>query len=33
VAVVKHFEGDRDQVRRQAVLFALQGVNNFVDEV
>ena len=31
--VVKHFEGDRDQVRRQAVLFALQGVNNFVDEV
>ncbi|HAZ88384.1 MAG TPA: damage-inducible protein CinA, partial [Marinobacter adhaerens] len=24
---------DRDQVRRQAVLFALQGVNNFVDEV
>ncbi|AXS84869.1 MULTISPECIES: nicotinamide-nucleotide amidohydrolase family protein [Marinobacter] len=32
VAVVRHFEGDRDQVRRQAVLFALQGVNGFVDE-
>ena len=33
VAVVKHFEGDRDQVRRQAVLFALQGVNDFVGEL
>ncbi|MBU2954339.1 nicotinamide-nucleotide amidase [Marinobacter sp. F3R08] len=33
VAVVKRFEGDRDQVRRQAVLFALQGVNEFVSEL
>lgn len=33
VAVVKHFEGDRDQVRRQAVLFALQGVNDFVGKL
>ncbi|MBC7184727.1 MAG: nicotinamide-nucleotide amidohydrolase family protein, partial [Marinobacter sp.] len=33
VAVVKHFEGDRDQVRRQSVLFALEGVNRFVDEL
>ena len=33
VAVVKHFEGDRDQVRRQSVLFALQGVNGFLDEL
>lgn len=33
VAVVRHFEGDRDQVRRQAVLFALQGVTGFLDEV
>lgn len=33
VAVVKHFEGDREQVRRQAVLFALQGVNDFVGEL
>lgn len=29
-AVVKHFSGDRDQVRRQAVLFALQGVREFL---
>jgi len=33
VAAVKHFKGDRDQVRRQAVLFALQGVNGFLDEL
>jgi nicotinamide-nucleotide amidase len=33
VAVVKHFEGNRDQVRRQSVLFALQGVKEFVDEL
>ncbi|PHQ24270.1 damage-inducible protein CinA [Marinobacter guineae] len=33
VAVIKRFDGDRDQVRRQAVLFALQGVNGFVDEL
>ncbi|AOY88283.1 damage-inducible protein CinA [Marinobacter salinus] len=33
VAVVKHFEGDRDQVRRQAVLFALQGVDGFINEL
>ena len=31
--IVKHFEGDRDQVRRQAVLFTLQGVNDFVSEL
>tara|TARA_R110002110_G_C13401879_1_gene712816 strand:+ start:76 stop:576 length:501 start_codon:yes stop_codon:yes gene_type:complete len=29
-AVVRHFSGDRDQVRRQAVLFALQGVSEFL---
>lgn len=29
-AVVEHFSGDRDQVRRQAVLFALQGVREFL---
>lgn len=29
-AVVQHFNGDRDQVRRQAVLFALQGVSEFL---
>ncbi|MEE3169566.1 MAG: nicotinamide-nucleotide amidase [Pseudomonadota bacterium] len=33
VAVVRHFEGDRNRVRRQAVLFALQGVTGFLDEV
>jgi len=33
VAVVKHFEGNRDQVRRQSVLFALQGAKGFVDEL
>lgn len=33
VARVEHFEGDRDQVRRQAVLFALQEVNHFVGKV
>ena len=33
VALVKRFEGDRDQVRRQAVLFALQGVSDFVGEL
>lgn len=29
-AMVEHFGGDRDQVRRQAVLFALQGVGAFL---
>lgn len=29
-AVVERFSGDRDQVRRQAVLFALQGVREFL---
>lgn len=29
-AVMAHFPGDRDQVRRQAVLFALQGVRTFL---
>jgi len=29
-AVVEHFTGDRDTVRRKAVLFALQGVQNFL---
>ena len=27
---VKRFEGDRDQVRRQAVLYVLQGVTEFL---
>ncbi|MBK1852000.1 nicotinamide-nucleotide amidohydrolase family protein [Marinobacter sp. 1-4A] len=31
-AVVQHFAGDRDQVRRQAVLFALQGVREFLKQ-
>lgn len=31
-AVVQAFKGDRDAVRRQAVLFALQGVRTFLDE-
>ena len=31
-AVVEVFSGDRDQVRRQAVLFALQGVRAFLAE-
>ena len=31
-AVVQQFEGDRDQVRRQAVLFALQGVRAYLME-
>ncbi|XKG39523.1 nicotinamide-nucleotide amidohydrolase family protein [Marinobacter sp.] len=31
-AVVEVFSGDRDQVRRQAVLFALQGVRAFLTE-
>ncbi|CAN0586609.1 unnamed protein product [Ectocarpus sp. 12 AP-2014] len=26
----KRFEGDRDAVRRQAVLYALQGVSEYV---
>ncbi|MDI9246001.1 nicotinamide-nucleotide amidase [Marinobacter sp. CHS3-4] len=29
-AVVEHFSGDRDEVRRQAVLFALQGVEAYL---
>ncbi len=32
VAVVQQFQGDRDQVRRQAVLFALQGVEAYLSE-
>ena len=31
-AVVQVFSGDRDTVRRQAVLFALQGVRSFVED-
>ncbi|HEY9121329.1 MAG TPA: nicotinamide-nucleotide amidohydrolase family protein [Marinobacter sp.] len=30
-AVVETFPGDRDQVRRQAVLYALQGVRSFLE--
>ncbi|MDL0430356.1 nicotinamide-nucleotide amidohydrolase family protein [Marinobacter sp. TBZ242] len=30
-AVVETFRGDRDQVRRQAVLYALQGVRAFLE--
>ncbi|RBP34091.1 nicotinamide-nucleotide amidase [Marinobacter pelagius] len=30
-AVVKHFDGDRDEVRRQSVLFALQAVTGFLE--
>ncbi|NMT64326.1 nicotinamide-nucleotide amidohydrolase family protein [Marinobacter orientalis] len=30
-AVVETFRGDRDQVRRQAVLYALQGVRGFLE--
>jgi nicotinamide-nucleotide amidase len=30
-AVVEHFSGDRDAVRRQAVLFALQGVQAYLE--
>ena len=30
-AVVEHFNGDRDSVRRQAVLFALQGVRAYLE--
>lgn len=29
--VVEHFSGDRDHIRRQAVLFALQGVRSFLN--
>lgn len=28
---LQHFEGDRDDVRRQAVLYALQGVSGFLE--
>ncbi|MGX1202872.1 CinA family protein [Marinobacter sp. MBR-105] len=28
---VEHFDGDRDQVRRQSVLFVLEGVTRFVE--
>lgn len=31
VAVVETFPSDRDQVRRQAVLYALQGVRSFLE--
>lgn len=30
-ATLKQFEGDRDQVRRQAVLYALQSVKGFLN--
>ncbi|WP_150912774.1 nicotinamide-nucleotide amidase [Marinobacter halotolerans] len=30
-AVVEHFSGDRDTVRRKAVLFALQGVQSYLE--
>ncbi len=30
-AVVQYFKGDRDSVRRQAVLFALQGVQAYLE--
>lgn len=30
VAVVRHFDGDREAVRRQSVLFALQEVRSFL---
>ena len=31
-AVVKYFDGDRELVRRQAVLFALEGVRGYLEE-
>ena len=31
-AVVRRFSGDRDEVRRKAVLFALQGVSGFLEK-
>lgn len=31
-AAVQQFSGNRDQVRRQAVLFALQGVSSFLEK-
>jgi len=31
VAVAEHFSGNRDSVRRQAVLFALQGVKAYLE--
>lgn len=30
---LQHFDGDRDEVRRQAVLYALQGVTGFLDNL
>lgn len=30
---LRHFEGNRDQIRRQAVLYALQGVTGFLDSL
>ncbi|MCG7201622.1 nicotinamide-nucleotide amidase [Marinobacter pelagius] len=30
-ATVRHFDGDRDDVRRQSVLFALQAVTGFLE--
>jgi len=30
-AMVRHFEGDRNEVRRQSVLFALQAVTGFLE--
>lgn len=32
-ATVRHFDGDRDEVRRQSVLFALQAVTGFLEGV
>ena len=31
-AVTRHFEGDRTEVRRQSVIFALQGLIERLDE-
>ncbi len=31
-AVLQHFQGNRDDIRRQAVLFALQGVERFLSD-
>ncbi|MGO1233002.1 MAG: nicotinamide-nucleotide amidase [Marinobacter sp.] len=30
---LQHFDGDRDEVRRQAVLYALQGVTGFLENL
>ena len=31
-ALVKYFDGDREQVRRQAVLYALEGVRAYLEQ-